>query len=75
MPGRRTSVYLTEELDEAVKASGLPLPDLLWRAIGAHPKTVTSRRTADADCPHPKGRLQKNGTYCPACGTGGLTGG
>ena len=75
MPGRRTSVYLTEELDEAVKASGLPLPDLLWRAVGAHPKTAIPRRPADADCAHPKGRLQKNGTYCPACGTGGLTGG
>jgi hypothetical protein len=23
-------------------------------------------------CPHPKGVRQKNGSYCPRCGTGGL---
>jgi hypothetical protein len=30
---------------------------------------------SNGPCPHPKGRRQKNGTYCPACGTGGLTSG
>jgi hypothetical protein len=31
-------------------------------------------RQPDEDCPHPKGVRQKKGTYCPRCGTGGLTG-
>ena len=35
------------------------------------PVAASSRQ----QCPHPKGRRQKNGTYCPACGTGGLTSG
>ena len=41
--------------------------------VAERPKVSASR--ADGDCPHPKGRRLKNGTYCPACGTGGLTSG
>lgn len=29
--------------------------------------------SADEDCPHPPAVRQKKGTYCPRCGTGGLT--
>ena len=30
-------------------------------------------RQPDEDCPHPASVRQKKGTYCPRCGTGGLT--
>jgi hypothetical protein len=35
MPGKRTSVYLSEELDAAVKASGVPIADLIRRGLEA----------------------------------------
>ena len=34
MAGRRTSIYLTEELEAAVKASGLPIVELIRRGLG-----------------------------------------
>ena len=40
--------------------------------VAERPK-VSRTPAADIDCPHPKGRRLKGGTYCPACGTGGLT--
>jgi hypothetical protein len=33
MPGRRTSVYLSEAEDAALKASGLPLPEVIRRGL------------------------------------------
>jgi hypothetical protein len=39
---------------------------------GAVPVVFRDPGPAD-DCPHPKGRRLKNGSYCGACGTGGLT--
>lgn len=55
MAGKRTSVYLTDELAAAVKASGLPLAVLLWRGLGT------------AECDHPKARVIKG--LCGSCGT------
>ena len=46
--------------------------------VTERPRVPAPRRSAadpGGPCPHPKGRRQKNGTYCPACGTGGLTSG
>ncbi len=37
--GKRTSVYLTEDLDAAVRASGVPLAELIRRGLGNHPET------------------------------------
>ena len=34
MAGRRTSIYLREELEAAVKASGLPIAELIRRGLG-----------------------------------------
>lgn len=40
MPGRRTSVYLSEAESAALKASGLPLPEVIRRGL-----QIASRRT------------------------------
>lgn len=85
MAGRRTSVYLTEDLAAAVDALGVPLPDLIREAVAARTGTRPVIRTpaqvpaqvpaqpsrpGTADCPHPEGRVIKG--LCNACGTGGL---
>jgi hypothetical protein len=71
MAGRRTSVYLTEDLASAIDALGAPLPDLLREAVAARTgqrvaAPVRPRRDV-SDCDHPQGRRLKG--LCNACGT------
>jgi hypothetical protein len=47
----------------------VPPEGLEWSRPDAKPLG----RRPDEDCPHPKGVRQKKGTYCPRCGTGGLS--
>ncbi|MGH3304619.1 MAG: hypothetical protein ACRDOK_23660 [Streptosporangiaceae bacterium] len=37
--GRRTSVYLSDDLAAAVTGSGIPLGELIRRGLGARPET------------------------------------
>src|SRR5260370_36344338 len=41
------------------------------RARRARPQLPVADVPGQTGCPHPRGRRQKAGTYCPACGTGG----
>jgi hypothetical protein len=79
--GKKTSVYLSDELAERVRASGASPAELIRRgldAAGPEPLEVMLRRVltavleerdapAQADCPHPKARIVKG--LCNACGT------
>jgi hypothetical protein len=78
--GKRTSVYLTDELAAAVKASGVPLAELVRRGLAATPMLPFDDQPADGPsgdrpapdnagdaCAHPPGRILKG--LCMACGT------
>ena len=70
MAGRRTSVYLSEDLAVAIDALGTPLPDLLREAVAARtgkPPALLRPRPGVRDCEHPKARITKG--LCNACGT------
>jgi Arc/MetJ-type ribon-helix-helix transcriptional regulator len=47
MPGKKTSVYLPDELDRAVRASGRSLPDLIRAGLEAGERSRADR-LADA---------------------------
>jgi hypothetical protein len=39
---RRTSIYLTDALDEGVAAAGLPLAEILKRGLASEQETLTA---------------------------------
>ena len=68
--GKRTSVYLSDELYELVEASKYSLGELVWHGLqSVSPSTPSEERRArgTGDCPHPKRRRSKGG-LCMACG-------
>jgi hypothetical protein len=81
--GKKTSVYLSDELAGRVKASGVapadlirrgldagqpePLETLLRRVLRAVLDEWASEHAAQQDCPHPQARVHKG--LCGACGT------
>jgi hypothetical protein len=78
--GRKTSVYLTEELAERVRESGLSLPDLIRRGLDAGGPTpleemirravreeMAAGRRQGSGCPHPSDRVDELGK-CRDCG-------
>jgi len=73
-------VYLTDELAAAVKASGVPLAELVRRGLAATPTLPfgdewevlppgerPAQDQAAERCTHPPGRILKG--LCMACGT------
>jgi hypothetical protein len=79
--GRKTSVYLSDELAERVRASGVSPAELIRRGLDAgepEPLEVMLRRVLasvlgdrdappEPECPHPKARIVKG--LCNACGS------
>jgi len=49
--GKRTSVYLTDDLAEAIKAAGVSLSALLWSGLEfEHERRMTARRRLQPPC-------------------------
>ena len=80
MAGRKTSIYLTDELAERVRESGLSLPDLIRRGLDAQGPTpleemirravreeMAAGRQREPECRHPSDRVKDDGT-CGGCG-------
>ncbi|HEV2255380.1 MAG TPA: hypothetical protein VGS06_19540 [Streptosporangiaceae bacterium] len=77
--GRKTSVYLSDELADRVKASGVAPAELIRRGLDAGEpepleamlrrvlRSVLDERDAGQDCLHPPARVHKG--LCGACGT------
>jgi hypothetical protein len=73
MAGRRTSVYLSEDLAAAVDASGVPLAEIVRRGLADPLPGPAARmllrpspppRVSAANCPH---RGLSPGAWCKAC--------
>lgn len=68
--GKNTSIYISTELAQAIKASGKKPVELIWRGLETlRPRAVeVLAGPHQASCPpHPKARIQKG--LCMACGT------
>jgi hypothetical protein len=44
---RRTSIYLTDALDEGVAAAGLPLAEILKRGLASEQQTLTAAQVRE----------------------------